>query len=346
MHLKRNFYNYPTYDLNEFLENDRFRKWVIDPTEGEHLFWSEFLDAYPEKAEIVKEATEILVATQEYMGTNEVNEEDLQIGLGIVLEKASSLEKKPSNHSTSKQRNMLFTPYRWAMIAATLVIGLVGGYLYYSSSGLTTYTTDFGEWKTVVLPDGSKVDLNANSELILADDWSEGVTRHVWLKGEAFFQVAKQQSTNSKFQVITNDLTIEVLGTEFNVQDRGEQTEVYLHEGKIKLDLGIGEKDLDPGDFVSFSANKNKVISHNNKSASDYASWKEGVLKLKNATILEILREVEEIYGVEVMISNKAMLAEKRTIGVPMKNLEIVIPILETTLGAEVSKVGDKLLVK
>ena len=339
MHLKRNFYNYPTYDLNDFLENDRFRQWVYHPTEGQHSFWNEFLENYPEKLEVVNEARELLLATKEYAETEELGQAELQQGWNQVLAKVS--EDEPDN-----QVSLFSSPIRWAMVAATVLIAVVGGYLYFTSSGLTTYTTDFGEWKTVILPDGSQVDLNANSELLLADDWSDGVTRHVWLKGEAFFKVAKKPATNAKFQVITNDLTIEVLGTEFNVQDRGEQTEVYLHEGKIKLDLGIEEKDLDPGDFISYSANMNKVISHNNINGSDYASWKEGVLKLKNATILEILREVEEIYGVEVMISNKAMLAEKRTIGVPMKNLEIVIPILETTLGAEVSQVGDKLLVK
>jgi len=335
-----NFYKYLTYEFIDFIESDRFRKWVIDPTNGDHLFWDEFLETYPEKIEVVNEAREFLLVSRNYFETNDLSEEDLQIGLGKVSEKISDYAPE------SKHLFLLPGPYRQAMVAASVVIVLVSSFLFFTSNGLTTYTTDFGEWKSVELPDGTRVDLNANSELILADDWSEGVTRQVWLKGEAYFKVTKQKSSNAKFQVITDDLTIEVLGTAFNVQDRGEYTEVYLLEGKIKLDLGIAEKNLDPGDFISYSAEKNKMITQTNMGSSDYTSWKEGVLKLKNATILEILREVEEIYGVEIMVSNKTMLSERRTIGLPMENLEIVIPILETTLGADVSKVGNKLFVK
>jgi len=340
MQSTRNFNKYLTYEFEEFIESDQFRKWVMNPSNEDHVFWDEFLETYPGKIPVVNEASEFLLVTQNYFEASDLSKEDLQVDLSKVLEKASGYR------SESKHRFLISVPYRWAMVAASVVIGLVGYYFFIMPSGLVTYSTDFGEWKSVELPDGSKVDLNANSELILADDWSEGVTRQVWLKGEAFFTVTKKQSTSAKFQVITDDLTIEVLGTEFNVQDRGEQTEVYLQEGKIKLDLGIAEKDLDPGDFISYSAEKNKLITWTDKGSGDYTSWKEGVLKLKNATILEILREVEEIYGVEIMVSNKTMLSEKRTIGLPMENLEIVIPILETTLGADVSKVGNKLFVK
>ena len=248
-----NFNKYLSYEFEEFIESDHFRKWVIDPTDEDHIFWDEFFVQFPEKIVVVNEAKEFLLATQNYFKVNDLSKEDLKTGLGKILEKAYDKQ------TLGKRRFVIPVPYRWAMVAATFVIGLVSGYFYYTSSGLTTYTTDFGEWKSVELPDGSKVDLNANSELILAD-WSEGVTRQVWLKGEAFFKVAKQQFSNSKFQVITDDLTIEVLGTEFNVQDRGEQTEVYLLEGRIKLDLGITKKDLEPGDFISYSAEKNKEM--------------------------------------------------------------------------------------
>lgn len=336
----RNFNKYITWEFKDFIESDRFRSWVLTPTNDDLVFWDEFLETNPEKLEVIDQARDFLLATRNYFGADEFGKEDLQIGLGKVLGKASG------SQPASKRRFLIPVSYRWGMAAASVVVGLVGWYLFFASTGPTTYSTDFGEWQSIVLPDGSKVDLNANSELILSDDWAEGTTRQVWLKGEAFFEVTDQRSSNTKFQVITNDLTIEVLGTEFNVQERGEQTEVYLQKGKIKLDLGIAEKDLNPGDFISYSAEKNKVIAQIELGTNDHSSWKEGVLKLTDATILEILREIEEIYGVEIMVSNKAMLSEKRTIGVPMKNLEIVIPILETTLGADISKVGNKLFVK
>ncbi|GJM27461.1 MAG: iron dicitrate transporter FecR [Cyclobacteriaceae bacterium] len=330
------FENYIDHKFEDFIEDEKFKNWVANP--GEHdTFWKKFVQAFPEKTETVNQAREFLLATRIYFETSDVSVQQIEEGLQQVLQQAPK-----------DQANQRWLPIsiRWVAAASILLLCLTGAYFYFLSSDLTTYTTDYGEWKSVELPDGSKVQLNANSELILAEDWSSGVTRQVWLKGEAFFTVSKKQATNTKFQVITDDLTVEVLGTEFNVQDRGPQTEVYLQEGKIKLDLGISEEDLAPGDFVSYSAERSEIISHKRMSADEFTSWKEGVLKLNNTTILEILREIEEIYGVEIMASNKTMLSERRTIGVPMQNLEIVIPILETTLDVEIRKVGKKLFIK
>ena len=211
---------------------------------------------------------------------------------------------------------------------------------------MTTYRTDFGQWETVELPDGSVVELHANSELIVAKDWANGITRQVWLEGEAFFSVTKKPTTGTKFQVITDDLTVEVSGTEFNVQDRGERTEVYLKEGKIALDLGLGKEILSPGDYIAFSADQKKIVERRRVSQDTYTSWKEGVLQLNNTTVLEILKEIEEIYGVDIKVTNKAMLSEKRTIAVPMKNLEVVIPILENTLDVDIRKERNKLFIR
>ena len=72
----------------------------------------------------------------------------------------------------------------------------------------------------ILLPDGSAVTLNANSKL----QYYTHSARKVWLEGEAFFEVKKIPETAEPFQVVTNDLTITVLGTTFNVNSRNEQT--------------------------------------------------------------------------------------------------------------------------
>ena len=60
--------------------------------------------------------------------------------------------------------------------------------------------------------------------------------------------------TQTKFEVITPDLTVEVLGTSFNVSSREEQTEVFLEEGKIRLDLGTEEDMMQPGKLCELFA--------------------------------------------------------------------------------------------
>ena len=103
------------------------------------------------------------------------------------------------------------------------------------------YTTAYGETKQLTLPDGTRVILNANSNLSYANDWASGEvsrTRSVRLAGEAFFKVTKRQTPTGspvKFVVNSRDLQIAVLGTEFNVNQRGQAVSVMLNEGKVQI---------------------------------------------------------------------------------------------------------------
>ena len=65
-----------------------------------------------------------------------------------------------------------------------------------------------------------------------------------------------------------------------------------------------------------------------------------------NATIGEILKEIEAIYGVTVEVSDTNLLAETRNIGVPMKELSTVIPILEISLDRQIIKDENKLIIR
>ena len=129
---------------------------------------------------------------------------------------------------------------RNAMIAASVLLVICTGIWYFKSGTATNtnlYKTDFAQIKHITLPDGSKVTLNANSELKLSLDWSDKGDRQVWLDGEAYFEVEKKPATHQKFVVHTKDIDVEVLGTKFNVNTRHEKAIVSLEEGKIKLSL-------------------------------------------------------------------------------------------------------------
>src|SRR5690606_19390960 len=151
-----------------------------------------------------------------------------------------SREQTLQNTSTPSRLN-ISTPQRfyWG-IAATIVllIGLffyLGGTTNISGSREIVYTTGFGERLEVELNDDSHITLNANSELRWSEEWKEKGNRQAILKGEAFFEVKKQNGI--PFIVNTNDVAVEVLGTSFNVDSREEKTVVYLDEGKVNLRL-------------------------------------------------------------------------------------------------------------
>lgn len=255
------------------------------------------------------------------------------------------LEKRKSKIASLRPTK---TFWKIASVAAILVVFIGIGLWLSQPFYMETYSTGFAEWKNVDLPDGSVVKLNANSELKCAKSWEKGATRVVWMKGEAFFQVKKKILTGSKFQVVTKDLTIEVLGTSFNVNSRFDNTEVYLNEGKIELDLGTKKEILNrPGDFVSYSATEKNIVKILKQVEPEvHTSWKDGVLIMKDKSGAEIFERIKDIYGVEILLENETVLEQVKTVSVPMDKLEIAIPLLEGTFNTVIKMEGNRLIIQ
>lgn len=246
------------------------------------------------------------------------------------------------------------SPLKWrreiwlSAAAAVLLLIAVSLTLWVKSSNqLLVHNTEFGEWKTLELPDGSSVKLNANSEIRFASTWVEGSDRQVWLKGEAFFKVEKKPATNAKFKVVTENLQVEVLGTSFNVSSRGSRTDVFLEEGLIKLELGDREETLNPGDYLAYSKEEDAILERHNETTTElHTSWKDGVLELKDKSIQAILLKIEEIYGVKTKVLKPSLLKEIKTVSVPMDKLEVALPVLEGTFGTQIIIRDNELIIQ
>lgn len=235
-------------------------------------------------------------------------------------------------------------------MAASIAIVLVACSWSWAFEFLHTvkYRTAYGEWKKIELPDGSIVSLNANSELKFIKGWENGEPRQVWLKGEAFFDVVKMLDLGTEFKVTTPYLRVEVLGTSFNVHSRGEQTDVYLQEGKVKLDLGDQITYMDPGDVVSYSATKEKIVDRRRADPGKInpGAWNEGVINMKSVYAFDIFEKLEEIYGVEIRVRNDEIYTKQYWFQLPMKELDIVIPILEKSMKVKITRKGQLLLLE
>lgn len=202
------------------------------------------------------------------------------------------------------------------------------------------YSTGFGERQKIDLPDGSKVELNANSTLVWNNDWKQSGVRNVQLKGEAYFDVSHLEE-NQKFIVSTKDLDIEVLGTSFNVSNRSDITDVFLDEGSVKLELkGRMEKELmmEPGDMISYSKKDDHLTEHISTKKELAASWQRDVLYFDNKSLEEILNEVSQIYGVEFEIENPTIKDLKLNFYVPYKDWDTTKEAFELTMNLKIQK--------
>jgi len=150
----------------------------------------------------------------------------------------------------------------------------------------------------VVLGDGTKVWLNAETELSFPVHFS-GEQRHVELrKGEAFFEVA--EDANEPFIVQTDRFHIQVLGTSFNVNTyEKDWAKTILTAGKIMVQQGGHQQVLTPGSAAICDLDGLQVVQANVEEA---LSWKDGYFFFDGKTLAQILQELSRWYGVSVNV--------------------------------------------
>lgn len=159
----------------------------------------------------------------------------------------------------------------------------------------------YGKTSEVLLPDGTKVFLNAGSRLVYPEIFT-GKTREVFLVGEAFFDVSHDQK--HPFIVQVSDLRVKVLGTRFNVSayPTDNVIETVLAEGKVQMErnnAGLFDRatDLIPNQLASFD----KTTRETNIRIVDtenYTLWTAGILKFESADLNRITKRLERFYNI------------------------------------------------
>lgn len=254
-----------------------------------------------------------------------------------------NMEKQPSRFSIS--------PAVWR-IAATLtgflLIASFVGYYFFQSGSLETRTTAFGKIATVTLPDASTVVLNGNSVIRYQDHWEDGEMREVWLEGEAYFTVQHLEN-DTKFKVHTDNLTIEVLGTEFNVTNRRGNTQVTLNTGSIRLDAPVetfGEVVdviMKPGEQALLTHNQEFQLKVVNPEL--YTSWKDHELIFENAPLWQVGQIIEDTYGVAVHFEDSSLQTVKITGSLPNDELDVLTGMLGEILDVQITRAKDGIFI-
>ncbi|MBY5959649.1 FecR domain-containing protein [Membranicola marinus] len=246
-----------------------------------------------------------------------------------------------------------------AAASLLLVLG-VAAWFWMHREVITMYETRYGEVQEIVLSDDSKIRLNANSKLYWNENWQRTGRRVVRIEGEAFFEVAHRNG--NPFFVKTEDLTVKVTGTSFNVTNRRNATEVFLESGEVVLELhqedgsegeaAKGEKSgehslkLIPGDQFKYSNATRKLEQKNNRTIEQAASWKTGELIYKNVPLHEVLQELTDVYGKSFVVQDSSLFEKNVDVGLPYSDWETVKKLLKFTINAEMSENENKVTIK
>ena len=239
-------------------------------------------------------------------------------------------ERKPASGRTLPMWSL-----RFGRVAAVVLPLLLAGWWYFTRSVEMLHSTHYGQTKSIGLPDGSVVVLNGNSSLKYESKWANYAARQVWLTGEAYFKVT-HQANHQRFLVHTRrNYTIEVLGTEFNVNDRQNTTKVVLQSGKIKLTVeqkaAVKSLTMQPGQLVEIDTTL-RQMKLNTVKPELFTSWRQQKLVFEGTRFADITTMLRETYNLDVIVADPRLLEEKITGTVPSGNVNELLTALAISL--------------
>ena len=183
-----------------------------------------------------------------------------------------------------------------------------------------------GEFQ-ITLSDGTRVWLNAETELKYPVAFV-GEGREVMLKGEAYFEVAKNVSR--PFVVKTEQLDIKVLGTSFNMKSYPSETQqVTLVQGKVEVRVGNYSRKLQPGEQLNYSSEGPEI---RNVDVKAYTAWKDRRFVFNDDLLEEVIHKLGRWYDVEFFLRDAEVRKIRFTGNLPKyRNLDQVLNKLELT---------------
>ncbi|MDR2914959.1 MAG: FecR domain-containing protein [Tannerella sp.] len=313
------------------------QKWIIKDTDAE------------EKEQASLEYwNELNVKTDQniYPALQKVNR---RIGHSGENERIPADHKKTGFLEKQERQASRILPYKKIIRIAAVLIPLfifTGGYfLYHSgSSSMIEISTAYGNERHILLPDSSEIWLNAGSTVKYPRKFKEE-QRLIFLDGEAYFSVRK--NTGKPFIVETKQLTVKVLGTQFNVKayTGDEKVITTLTSGKVQVTTGTsGSQVLKPNEQLIYNKKTNN-FSITEIPADETSGWLAGQLIFSNTSFDEIIQTLERRF--DVTIENKTVIYSNKQYTIKFlknENLTEILDILREMIGISYQQTGNNII--
>lgn len=189
-----------------------------------------------------------------------------------------------------------------------------------------TLSTPGGGQYQLLLSDGTKVWLNASSSIHFPSTF-KGKERNVTITGEAYFEVVKNAAM--PFTVTTGDMTVQVLGTHFDVMAYNDENSINttLLEGSVKITRGTAHKMLVPGQ--QSRVGKDAEIKITTADVEEVMAWKNGWFQFNACDIETIMRQISRWYDVEVAYTGEMPTGHFSGMVSRSNNISQVLKIME-----------------
>ncbi|MFB6456141.1 FecR family protein [Chitinophaga sp. Hz27] len=333
----------------KFLQDDRFIKWVLFPDEATCQYWNTWQEQHPEQQQTLLDARAIAAQLhlQSAVAIPAGMEDDIHRRIEMSMEESNSRPVIPLSQKIGRRFS-----FRIAAAAALLLI-LSATFLLLHSGGrskkgqaaaenepLITRTNNSSVNTTAYLTDGSRVLLKTGAS-IQHHNFLQNNRREVFLKGEAFFDVAKDIS--HPFFVYTDNVAIKVLGTSFNIgQDNTGKTVVTVVSGKIavcpKADTSKSyvvtanhQVSYDPRNtaFVAEQPNTNRLKTFKITNDSTFV--------FDEARVLDVFARLEIAYRIKIHADEKTYAKCSITTNITKESFEDKLSIICSAINANYS---------
>lgn len=256
------------------------------------------------------------------------------------------LETMEEGEST---RTIGFLKISFLKIAASVLFVLALPALYMLSGNFgfgdnndMTYITKIGEIAEVVLPDGTKVWINENSRLSIAQDYGEE-TRNVVFLGEAYFEVEKDK--DRPFRIEAGTGVVEVIGTSFNIES-GETVKVNVTSGTVAL---YGKDNID--EKLVLQKGEGGLLQEMNLFRSEYKNenflaWKTGKMVFITDELSQIAESLEKYYRRTVHFETAELAKCRITTTFHNISFEEAIEIISLTMNLDAEFTDNGVILK
>ncbi len=346
-------------NINDLLENDSFVRWVKgDSNPAETKRWNTWVKSDKVNHELSEEARFII----ESLAGMEPAAPDPSIHLKRFRNAIDNSKRQKRLWDFSEYDRKASSLYM--AIAASILIMIVAGIVFYGRPNSTDsrskhklaavqdFKTNYGQKISLSLSDGSRIILNANSEMTFSNKMESKNAVDVWLKGEAYFAI-KHLSGEAKrtFIVHTKDGVITDIGTRFSVNTRSDSTTLALVEGAVTISINAGQTPkghsgfmVHPGELARFTRGGQQVkIEEVNPAV--YTSWILNKLTFDHTPMAGVARRIEATYGVKVIIKDKRLLKRSISGSVRSNNLNVLINGLSKILHVRVRQNNNKVII-
>jgi transmembrane sensor len=247
------------------------------------------------------------------------------------------------------QRPARVFPLSLVMRAAAVLIVVIGAVFLYTllKSGRASEKTSvtFSTMQSLRLPDGTKVTFDVGSSFTYPKVFGGDGGREVFLKGEAFFEVARDEQ--HPFIIHADGARVEILGTKFDVRAWGteEHISVAVQEGKVSFQ---SEQNKDESNIVLLTANSASTLVRGSTPSpaeptdiTAFLSWMKKEIYFRNTPVPEVLHQLERWYGIDIQTADTAFLKSNITVFIENKPLVDNLKLIDMTMNVRHEQLGN-----